>query len=79
VRPLFEDVSSKAAPPQRDTRLVFACPPDGHPQIFEVIPAVFDLLAALEDWTDPMEFGAGPDFAKLIADLTDLGLLEVRA
>jgi hypothetical protein len=80
VRPLFEDGSSEAAPARRDIRLVFARPPGGgHPQIFEVIPAVFDLLSALDDWTDPTQFGAGPDFAKLIADLTAFGLLEVRA
>ena len=48
VRPIFELGSGKAAPVKRDTPLVVAMPvgADG-PQVFEVVPAIFDLLAAL--------------------------------
>jgi hypothetical protein len=66
-------------PVKRDTPLVVTLAPgaDG-PQVFEVIPAIFDLLAALDDWTDPQGLDVDPDFAKLIADLVRRGLIEVR-
>ena len=64
---------------KRDTPLVVALPPgaDG-PQVFEVIPALFDLLSVLNDWTDPQGLDDDPDFAKLVADLAARGLVEVR-
>jgi hypothetical protein len=79
VRPIFELGSEKAVPVKRDAPLVVALPPgaDG-PQVFEVAPALFDLLAALNDWTDPQGLDVAPDFAKLIADLAARGLIEVR-
>jgi hypothetical protein len=66
-------------PVKRDAPLVVAMPPgaDG-PQVFEVAPAIFDLLAALNDWTDPEGLDVEPDFAELIADLVARGLVEVR-
>ncbi len=65
-------------PVQRNTSLVVALPPgaDG-PQIFEVAPAIFDLLSALDDWIDPHALPAEPDFADLLADLASRGLIEV--
>ncbi|SPJ14105.1 hypothetical protein SBBP2_1090001 [Burkholderiales bacterium] len=79
VRPIFETGADHAAPVERDTPLVFAQPPGADsPQVFEVIPAVFDLLAALSDWTDPGGLDAGPDFAKFLADMAARGLIEVR-
>jgi hypothetical protein len=79
VRPIFELGSEKAMPVKRDAPLVVALPPgaDG-PQVFEVAPALFDLLAALDDWTDPQGLDVDPDFAKLVADLVGRGLVEVR-
>jgi len=78
VRPIFEP-QLKAAPVKRETPLVIALPRGSdRPQIFEVIPAVFDLLAALDDWTDPPALFMGQDFARLLADLTAHGLIEVR-
>ncbi len=72
-------VGEGAVPVKRDTPLVVAMPPGADdPQVFEVIPAIFDLLAALNDWTDPQGLDADPDFAKLLADLTARGLVEVR-
>ena len=78
IRPIFETGPQKAVPPRRDTSLVIALPPgaDG-PQVFEVVPAIFDLLAALDDWTDPVALPADPEFAKLLADLTAHGLIKV--
>jgi hypothetical protein len=79
VRPIFESGAEKAVPVKRDTPLVVAMPPgaDG-PQVFEVVPALFDLLAALNDWTDPEGLDVASDFAKLAADLVARGLVEVR-
>jgi hypothetical protein len=78
VRPIFE-TELKTVPMKRETTLVIALPLcSNRPQIFEVIPAVFDLLAALDDWTDPPALSAGPNFASLLADLTVRGLVEVR-
>jgi hypothetical protein len=79
VRPIFGTGPDRAMPIERDTPLVFAHPPGADdPQVFEVPPAVFDLLTLLDDWTDPTEFDAGPDFAKFLADLAAHGLVEVR-
>ncbi len=90
IRPIFEAplstlprmrgrVGEGAVPVKRDAPLVVALPPgsDG-PQVFEVAPAIFDLLAALNDWTDPEGLDVEPDFAKLVADLVARGLVEVR-
>src|SRR6266852_4956450 len=68
IRPIFETGSEKAVPMKRETPLVVALPPgaDG-PQVFEVVPAIFDLLAALDDWTDPQGLDVEPGFAKLLA------------
>jgi hypothetical protein len=78
IRPIFEAGSEQLVPVKRDTRLVVALPAgaDG-PQVFEVVPALFDLLAALDDWTDPQGLDVAPDFAKLVADLVARGLIEV--
>jgi hypothetical protein len=89
VRPIFETPLSPlpmrgkggegAVPVKRDTPLAVALPPGAdRPQVFEIIPAIFDLLAALNDWTDPQGLDADPDFAKLLAELTACGLIEVR-
>ncbi len=75
VRPIFEDAAGIAAPAQRDTPLAIV--PQalaGEPAIFELAPAVFDLLAALDDWTDRAAFAGEAD--ELIADLARAGLVE---
>jgi hypothetical protein len=78
VRPIFESASAHDAPVERDTSLGVAVPPDGdEPQILELSPAIFDLLAGLEDWTDA-EFFATPELSELIADLAGHGLIEVE-
>lgn len=78
VRPMFEPGAAKAVPVKRDTLLVVAMPPGAEgAQVLEVIPPIFDLLAALDDWIDPKGLDADPDFAKLVADLAARGLIEV--
>jgi hypothetical protein len=65
--------------PYRWTLLAVAMPPGAAgAQVFEVIPAIFDLLAALDDWIDPKGLDADPGFAKLLAGLVAPGLIEVR-
>jgi hypothetical protein len=79
IRPIFEVGAEKAVPAQCDTPLVVALPPAADcPQILEVVPAIFDLLCALNDWTDPHALPAESEFAKLLADLAARGLIEVR-
>jgi hypothetical protein len=79
VRPIFEPGAAKAVPVRRDTLLVVAMPPGAEgARVFEVIPATFDLLAALDDWIDPHALPAEPEFANLLADLASRGLIEVR-
>jgi hypothetical protein len=79
IRPIFEAGPGQAVPAKRETRLVVALPPGADKaQVFEVSPAVFDLLAALDDWTDPRALDTAPELAKLIADLTEHGLVEAR-
>ena len=60
----------KPRPAERDTPLAVAMPPGAErPRVFEVLPVVFDLLAALDDWTDPAELGATPESDEFIAEL----------
>jgi hypothetical protein len=80
IRPIFEEGMGGAAPAERDTPIVVVMPPGAEqPRIFELPPAIFDLLAALDDWTDPAELGAAPELKELIQELTEHGLLEVGA
>jgi len=79
VRPIFETGPRIAAPVERDTPLVVASPPDADgPQVFEVVPAIFDLLSGLDDWSDPRELGADRELGPLLADLTASGFIEAR-
>jgi hypothetical protein len=78
VRPIFEGESVRGLLAQRDTPLAIAIPPGAdQPAVFQVAPAVFDLLAALGDWADRSSFGTTPALEKLIADLAGHGLIEV--
>jgi hypothetical protein len=54
-------------------------PPDGlHPKVFEVLPVVYDILAAIDEWTDRSTLGARPEADRLIGDLATHGLIEAR-
>jgi hypothetical protein len=78
IRPIFEQDSSRAVPAERDTPLAVVASVDGgEPRIFELAPVVFDLLAALDDWTDPSAFGAPPELDDLIHHLSAHGLIEI--
>ena len=79
IRPIFEEAEGASAPAERDTPTVVVMPPGAEqPRIFELPPPIFDLLSALDDWTDPAEFGAAPELKGLIEELAEHGLLEVR-
>jgi len=79
IRPIFEQALPAAAPSEHDTPLAVVIPPGAdQPRVFELRPVVFDLLATLDDWTDPAEFGATPELKELIDDLAEHGLIEVR-
>jgi hypothetical protein len=79
VRPIFEGRSSVPSPDERDTALAVAMPTGaGRPQIFELMPIVYELLAALEDWTDPQAFGDTSEVEDIIVDLIEHGLVEVE-
>jgi len=79
VRSIFEVGAGTAAPAKRKTELVVAQPPaEGHPRVFEVPSAVFALLRALDDWTDPLAVEVSPELTRLLDDLAQHGLIEVR-
>jgi hypothetical protein len=79
IRPIFEDNSAAATPLERDTRLAITLPSGGDaPSVLELAPEVFDLLAAIEQWTTPSAFDLVSEAAELIADLVQAGLIEVR-
>jgi hypothetical protein len=79
IRPIFERASSKVDPERRDTPLAVAARSGlADPQIFEVMPVVFELLTALDDWTDPAAFGDTPEVDALIAELLAHGLIEAH-
>jgi hypothetical protein len=78
IRPIFETGLQQAVPKRRETLLVIALPPGANrPQVLEVVPAIFALLAALDDWADPVALHEDPDCAGLLMDLTARGLVEV--
>jgi hypothetical protein len=80
VRPIFEGRSAGAVPDKRDTALAVAIAPGGvRPQVFELPAAIFDLIAALDDWSDPAALRGIPGAAELVDELARHGLLEVRS
>ena len=79
IRPIFEGESGEAIQVKRDTVLAIAVPPDaGHPRVFEVLPAVSDVLAMLDGWTDRATLDSIPELEELLGALSDHGLIEVR-
>jgi hypothetical protein len=80
VRPVFESGSARAVPEKRDTAIaVGMAPGTAQPQVFELPPAIFDLLAALDDWSDPAALHGTPGSTELVNELARHGLLEVRS
>jgi hypothetical protein len=77
VRPLFEADDIHSAPVERETLLAFAMPHGAaDAQVLELDPAIFDLLSALNDWTERSAFGAPEDANALIDELASHGLVE---
>jgi hypothetical protein len=75
LRSIFEDGASEP-PALRESRLaIVAAENTGEPIVFDLTAELFDLLAALDQWTDPAVFG-GADAQVLIVDLADSGLVE---
>lgn len=73
IRAIFESGGEVTAPIERETPLAIALV-SGEPQIFELTPEIFDLLAALEHWVAIDEL---PGAGELIASLVDAGMLEL--
>jgi hypothetical protein len=79
IRPVVEDDAQDVAVAKSDTPLAIAIPPGAeHPSVFEVPPHVFDVLGALDDWTDRSELGSAREVDELICELAQLGLVEER-
>lgn len=79
IRSIFEPGLGEAVAPHRDTPLVVTLSAGIHDvRIFEVAPAVFDLLARLDDWTDPRTLGAIDDLENRIGHLAANELIERR-
>jgi hypothetical protein len=78
IQSIFDQAVENPSPPKRDTRLAVVIPPGAsQSRIVEVAPAVFDLLATLDDWADASAIDGRAD--ELIGDLTDHALIEVHA
>jgi hypothetical protein len=72
IRTIFEDGDPE--PIERETPIAVVVR-SGAPQVFDLTPELFDLLAALDQWTavdEPADTGG------LIVDLVAAGLLELR-
>ncbi len=79
VREMFEESPHAAVPAKRDTSLAIVMRPgDAHPLVFEVLPPVLELLASLDDWTEPDALGLTGEHDVLVRDLAEHRLIEVR-
>lgn len=75
LRSILEDRAADL-PPSRDCRLAIAVPANGNkPMIFDLTIEVYDLLSALDHWTDPAAF-IDLEARSLIDDLASAGLVE---
>jgi len=79
IRPVVEDDVEDVAVTKRDTPLAIAIPPaELQPKVFELSPPVFDVLAALDDWTNRSELGTASQVDEFISELAQYGLIEAR-
>jgi hypothetical protein len=79
IQPIFASGLREIVPVKRDTRLAIVALPDAeHPKVCEVLAVAFDVLTALDDWTDRSDLGSMPELDELIGDLAEHGLVEVR-
>jgi hypothetical protein len=76
IRSIIEN--GDVSPVMSKARLAIAAPAGaGEPMIFDLTAEVFDLLAALDQWTDPAAFADSPDVNALIAELVEMRLMEI--
>jgi hypothetical protein len=79
IRPVVEGDAEEVTVVKRDTPLVITIPPGAvHPAVFEVLPPVYDVLAALDGWTARSELGEASETDELISELAQYGLVEVH-
>jgi hypothetical protein len=79
IRVLFGTGAAEPGPARRDLGLAITTPSGvREPIIFELEPAIFELLAGLDDWTDRRAFGATRKAKQVVAELVCGGLLEER-
>ena len=80
VRPIFEGGSPGTVPAKRDTPLAVAVVPGTtRPQVYELPATIFDLLAALDHWSDPAALRSTPGSTEVVDELARHGLIEVRS
>jgi hypothetical protein len=66
------------APLKHDTHLAFVLAPEsGRLNVLELQPILFEVLLALEDWTEPATLGIPPALAGVVPELAASGLIEV--
>jgi hypothetical protein len=79
IRSIVEEGVGNVAPARRETLLVTVLPAEPHDvRILEVTRVVFDLLARLDHWTDPITLSGAGDMEKLIGHLSEHEFIEVR-
>jgi len=77
IRSVF--ANGEADPTRRDTRLAINMPPGSEqPAIFELAPAIFDLLAVMDDWAQVATLDVPFHLNDVICDLTKHGLIQTR-
>jgi hypothetical protein len=79
IQPIFAFATANGHPSERDTPLAIVMMPGArHARVFEVAPAVFDLLSALHDWSACPELDDTADLKGVIGELVECGLVEVH-
>jgi hypothetical protein len=79
IRPIFDEHLDAVAVVEIPILLAIAIPPGAkHPRVFELVTAAFDLLTALDDWTERSALRPMPELDELICELAEYRLVEVR-
>jgi hypothetical protein len=79
IRSMFANGAGRESPVMNETTLAIAAPSDAdEPMIFDLTAEVFDLLAALDQWTDFAAFADSPEVNALIVELAAMRLVEMR-
>jgi hypothetical protein len=79
VRELFETRDTRVVPTRRNVCVAVALPPGmTGPKIFDLPRPVFELLAAMDNWSDPEWLAECPELEGLVRALIDQGLIEAR-